>query len=215
MNMNRDDIYRRQGLGDTSGVGQRCGLIVVDFVNGFVDIDQLGGPHIEAAANATVPLLQTFRRMQLPVAHTRVVFAEDGSDINVFAQRIKPLQRMTEDALSSQIVPVLQPVAGELVVRKQTASAFFNTPLATWLHLHGVDTAVVVGCTTSGCVRATVVDAMQHNFRTVVVSDCVGDRATEPHDANLFDMQQKYADVMSRDLLIDSLVSARKGQAHD
>jgi maleamate amidohydrolase len=83
------------------------------------------------------------------------------------------------------------------------------------LHLHGVDTAVVVGCTTSGCVRATVVDAMQHNFRTVVVSDCVGDRATEPHDANLFDMQQKYADVMSRDLLIDSLVSARKGQAHD
>ena len=76
MTMNRDDIYRRQGLGDTSGVGQRCGLIVVDFVNGFVDIDQLGGPHIEAAANATVPLLQTFRRMQLPVAHTRVVFAE-------------------------------------------------------------------------------------------------------------------------------------------
>jgi maleamate amidohydrolase len=215
MTMNRDDIYRRQGLGDNSGVGQRCGLIVVDFVNGFVDIDQLGGPHIEAAAHASVPLLHAFRQMQLPVAHTRVVFAEDGSDINVFAQRIKPLQRMTEDAHSSQIVPFLQPVAGELVVRKQTASAFFNTPLATWLHLQGVDTAVVVGCTTSGCVRATVVDAMQHNFRTVVVSDCVGDRATEPHDANLFDMQQKYADVMSRDLLIDSLVSARKGQAHD
>ena len=207
MTTNRDDIYRRQGLGDTSGVGQRCGLIVVDFVNGFVDIDQLGGPHIEAAANATVPLLQTFRRMQLPVAHTRVVFAEDGSDINVFAQRIKPLQRMTEDALSSQIVPFLQPVAGELVVRKQTASAFFNTPLATWLHLHGVDTAVVVGCTTSGCVRATVVDAVQHNFRSVVVSDGVGDRALAPHEANLFDMRQKYADIMTRDELLSHLHS--------
>jgi maleamate amidohydrolase len=83
------------------------------------------------------------------------------------------------------------------------------------LHLHGVDTAVVVGCTTSGCVRATVVDAMQHNFRTVVVGDCVGDRAIEPHDANLFDMQQKYADVMSRDMLITSLLSARQGHAHD
>jgi len=215
MNMNRDDIYRRQGLGETSGVGQRCGLIVVDFVNGFVDINQLGGPHIEAAAYASVPLLHAFRHMQLPVAHTRVVFAEDGSDINIFAQRIKPLQRLTEDAQSSQIVPFLQPVTGELVVRKQTASAFFDTPLAAWLRLHAVDTAVVAGCTTSGCVRATVVDAMQHNFRTVVVSDCVGDRATEPHDANLFDMQQKYADVMSRDLLIESLFSTRKGQAHD
>jgi maleamate amidohydrolase len=215
MTMNRDDIYRIQGLGDTSGVGQRCGLILVDFVNGFVDIDQLGGPHIEAAAHASVPLLHAFRQMQLPVAHTRVVFAEDGSDINVFAQRVKPLQRFTEQANCSQIVSVLQPIAGELVVRKQTASAFFNTPLATWLHLHGVDTAVVVGCTTSGCVRATVVDAMQHNFRTVVVSDCVGDRAIEPHDANLFDMQQKYADVMSRDMLITSLLSARQGHAHD
>ncbi|MFM7698167.1 MAG: isochorismatase family protein, partial [Limnohabitans sp.] len=68
---------------------------------------------------------------------------------------------------------------------------------------------------TSGCVRATVVDAMQHNFRTIVVSDCVGDRAIEPHEANMFDMQQKYADVMARDILIASLLSAEKGHAHD
>ena len=92
--MHRDEIYRKQGLGDTSGIGQRCGLILVDFVNGFVDIDQLGGPHIEAAAQASVPLLQTFRQRQLPVAHTRVVFADDGSDINVFARRVKPKKPM-------------------------------------------------------------------------------------------------------------------------
>ncbi|MFM7801998.1 MAG: isochorismatase family protein [Limnohabitans sp.] len=215
MSMHRDDIYRQQGLGGTSGMGRRCGLILVDFVNAFVDVHQLGGPHIEAAAHASVALLHAFRQLQLPVAHSRVVFAEDGSDINVFAKRIKPLQQLTEHAHSSHIVKHLQPVAGEMVVRKQTASAFFNTPLADWLHLHAVDTAVVAGCTTSGCVRATVVDAMQHNFRTIVVSDCVGDRAIEPHEANMFDMQQKYADVMARDILIASLLSAEKGHAHD
>jgi maleamate amidohydrolase len=203
--MNRDEIYQHQGLGGTSGIGQRCGLILVDFVNGFVDIDQLGGPHIEAAANATVPLLVAFRAKGLPVAHTRVVFEADGSNFNVFARRVKPLQKLTETAQGSQIVPQLQPVAGEWVIRKQTASAFFNTGLADWLHLQGVDTAIIVGCTTSGCVRASVVDSMQHNFRTVVISDCVGDRAIEPHDANLFDMQQKYADVMTRDEFLAKL----------
>lgn len=205
MSMARDAIYRKQGLGDPSGMGQRCGLVLVDFVNGFVDAEQLGGPHIETAAHATVPLLETFRQRQWPVAHTRVVFANDGSDLNVFAKRIKPLQRLTEDAPSSQTIDILKPAHGELIVRKQNASAFFNTTLASWLLLHRVDTAVVVGCTTSGCVRATVVDAMQHNFRTVVISDCVGDRATEPHEANLFDMQQKYADVLTRDSFISKL----------
>jgi maleamate amidohydrolase len=88
------------------------------------------------------------------------------------------------------------------VIRKQSASAFFETGLAGWLLQRGVDTAVITGCTTSGCVRASVVDAMQHNLRTLVISDCVGDRALEPHAANLFDMQQKYADVMTRDEFI-------------
>ena len=91
------------------------------------------------------------------------------------------------------------------MIRKQSASAFFETGLAAWLHDRGVDTAVIVGCTTSGCVRASVVDSMQHNFRTVVVSDCVGDRALEPHEANLFDIRQKYADVMTRDALMAHL----------
>jgi maleamate amidohydrolase len=149
--------------------------------------------------------LAAFRAKGLPVAHTRVVFEADGSNFNVFARRVKPLQKLTETAHGSQIVPQLQPVAGEWVIRKQTASAFFNTGLADWLHLQGVDTAIIVGCTTSGCVRASVVDSMQHNFRTVVISDCVGDRAIEPHDANLFDMQQKYADVMTRDEFLAQL----------
>jgi maleamate amidohydrolase len=104
--------------------------------------------------------------------------------------------------LSSFINAGARMVDREAVIRKQSASAFFETGLAGWLLQRGVDTAVITGCTTSGCVRASVVDAMQHNLRTLVISDCVGDRAIEPHEANLFDMQQKYADVMSRDEFI-------------
>ena len=105
---------------------------------------------------------------------------------------------LTETSPLSQIVPELTPAPGELIVRKQGASAFFDTNLAGWLAFRRVDTVLVAGCTTSGCVRATVVDAMQNNFRTICVTDCVGDRAIAPHEANLFDMGQKYADLMTR-----------------
>lgn len=200
--MDKYAIYRHQGLGGTSGIGRKCALILVDFVNGFVDVDQLGGPHIQAAADQTVALLGYFRTQGLPIVHTRVVFSSDGADVNIFALRVPPLQKLTEEAHASQIVPQLEPKGGEWVIRKQSASAFFETGLAGWLLQRGVDTAVITGCTTSGCVRASVVDAMQHNLRTLVISDCVGDRALEPHAANLFDMQQKYADVMTRDEFI-------------
>jgi len=205
--MNTEEIYQRQGFGHTTGIGQRCCLLMVDFVNSFVDPQQLGGPAIQDAVVATVPLLKAFRSWGLPVVHTRVVFESDGSDRNLFATRVKALQALTEHAAGSQIVPELAPLPSEWVVRKQGASAFFNTALADWLHFHQVDTLVVTGCTTSGCVRATVVDAVQHNFRSVVVSDGVGDRALAPHEANLFDMRQKYADIMTRDELMSHLHS--------
>jgi maleamate amidohydrolase len=205
--MNTEEIYQRQGFGHTTGIGQRCCLLMVDFVNSFVDPQQLGGPAIQDAVVATVPLLQAFRSWGLPVVHTRVVFESDGSDRNLFATRVKALQALTEHAAGSQIVPELAPLPSEWVVRKQGASAFFNTALADRLHFHQVDTLVVTGCTTSGCVRATVVDAVQHNFRSVVVSDGVGDRALAPHEANLFDMRQKYADIMTRDELMSHLHS--------
>ena len=112
------------------------------------------------------------------------------------------LRKLTEDAPAGQIVPELAPRDGELIVRKTQASAFFGTGLAGWLVAQGADTVVVSGCTTSGCVRASVVDAVAYNFRPIVVRDCVGDRALAPHEANLFDMEQKYADVMDRDELV-------------
>lgn len=192
------DIYHRQGMGNRAGLGQAPALVIVDFVVGFADPAHFGGGNIAPAIVQTVALLAFARRQHWPVAHTRVVYADDGSDAGVFTLKAPSLRKLTETSPLSQIVPELAPAPGELIVRKQGASAFFDTSLAGWLAFRRVDTVLVAGCTTSGCVRATVVDAMQHNYRTVCVTDCVGDRAIAPHEANLFDMGQKYADLMTR-----------------
>jgi maleamate amidohydrolase len=185
-------------MGNRAGLGQAPALVIIDFVVGFTDPAHFGGGNIGPAIEQTVKLLAFARRQGWPVAHTRVVYAEDGSDAGVFTLKAPSLRKLTEASPLSQIVPELSPRPGELVVRKQGASGFFDSNLAGWLAFRRVDTVAVAGCTTSGCVRATVVDAMQHNFRTVCVTDCVGDRAIGPHEANLFDMGQKYADLMTR-----------------
>jgi maleamate amidohydrolase len=191
------DIYRRQGMGASSGFGVAPALVVVDFVVGFADPEHFGGGNIGEAIAATIPLLAHVRAKGWPIAHTRVVYADDGSDAGAFTLKAPSLKKLTETSPLSQFVPEMTPAPGELIVRKRQASGFFGTELAGWLAFRRVDTVLVAGCTTSGCVRATVVDALSHNFRTVVVTDCVGDRALGPHEANLFDMGQKYADLMT------------------
>ncbi len=191
------DIYARQGFAQRVGIGRRLALVIVDFVVGFTDPAHFGGGNIGDAITATEGLLAHARVQAWPIAHTRVVYADDGADGGAFARKVPPLLGLTERSPLSQIVPRLAPQGGELVIRKTQASAFFNTGLAAWLSWHGVDTLAVAGCTTSGCVRATVVDAVSHNLRTIVVTDCVGDRAMGPHRANLYDMEQKYADLLT------------------
>jgi len=192
------DIYHRQGMGQRAGMGERPALVIIDFVNGFADPEHFGGGNIGPAIEQTAKLLAFARAKGWPVAHTRVVYADDGSDAGVFTRKAPSLLKLTEMNPLSQIVAELTPAPGEYIVRKQGASGFFGTSLAAWLTQRRADTVVVAGCTTSGCVRATVVDSMQNNFRTIVATDCVGDRAMAPHEANLFDMGQKYADLMTR-----------------
>ena len=200
--MNKMDIYERQGFGNQSGFGKQPALLIVDFVNAFANPDEFGGGNIgEAIANAKV-LLTKSRLAEIPIAFTRVIYAEDGSDAGVFCLKAPGLLKLTEVSQGSQVVDDLAPGIGEYIVRKTQPSAFFGTSLASWLHARLVDTLLVTGCTTSGCIRASVVDAMSYNFRTVVVTDCVGDRAIAPHDANLFDMEQKYADLMTSEEVI-------------
>lgn len=193
------DTYQRQSFGSTLEPKAPVGLLIVDFVNGFADPEVFGGGNIAPAIERTVPLLAHARERGWPIAHTRIVFADDDADENIFTLKVPGLLTLKEHTHNSAIVPQLTPREGELVVRKTVPSAFFGTSLAAWLAQRGVQTLVVAGAVTSGCVRSSVVDAMQYGFRPFVLSDCVGDRAIAPHDANLFDMAQKYATVLTRD----------------
>ena len=194
-----DDVYQRQNFGNEVGLGRKPALLIIDFQVGFADPEVFGGGNVSDAIAATVPLLAEFRRLRLPVAYSRAVFADDGSDAGVFGMKVPGLKRLTNDADISQVVPELAPEPGEYVVCKTGPSAFFGTSLTTWLMAQSVDSVVVTGATTSGCVRASVVDSISYSYRTVVVTDCCGDRALEPHEANLFDMGQKYADLLTAD----------------
>lgn len=187
------------------GLGERPALVLVDFVVAFDDPKMFGGGNIHDAVLQTVDLLKFFRKNQLPIAFTRYVYSEDGSDSNLLTAKIPSLKILTENNPAGHVVPELEPRPGELVVRKRNASAFFQTDFSSWLARQCIDTLVITGCVTSGCVRATAVDSLGFGYRPIVVTDCVGDRALGPHDASLFDMQQKYADLMTRDELISNL----------
>ncbi|WP_296187414.1 isochorismatase family protein [Pseudomonas sp. UBA1879] len=189
------ESYQRQGFGADMPLPAPYALLIVDLVEGFADSEIFGGGNIPQAIAQTEHLLAHARSQGWPVAHSRIVFADDGADANVFSLKVPSMLTLTEHAPRSAIVAQLTPVAGELVVRKTLPSAFFGTDLAAWLTFKGVRTLLVAGAVTSGCVRASVLDALNHGFRPLVVSDCVGDRALGPHHANLFDMAQKYAVV--------------------
>ena len=203
--MNELEIYQRQGFGGAIDIVGKIGLLIVDFVNGFADPNAFGGGNIPPAIARTKLLLAEARRRGWNVAHTRIVFADDGADANIFSLKVPSLLKLTEGNPQSHIVPELAPARGEYVVRKTVPSAFAGTALASWLSLHGVQSLVVTGCVTSGCVRASVLDAMQLGFRPFIISDCVGDRAIGPHEANLFDMAQKCGEVLSLDELLARL----------
>ncbi|MGB3072217.1 MAG: N-carbamoylsarcosine amidohydrolase [Ottowia sp.] len=198
-------VYQQQGFGAGLGVQPPVGLLIVDFVNGFADPGTFGGGNIPGAIDRTVGLLAVARERGWPVAHSRIVYADDDSDANIFSAKVPGMLSLKEHSPASAIVDALAPAADERVVRKNVPSAFFATDLAPWLTQRGVRTLLVAGCVTSGCVRASVVDAMCWGFRPVVVEDCVGDRAIGPHEASLFDMRQKYADVMSLQALLGQL----------
>jgi maleamate amidohydrolase len=206
--MSDDDVYRKQQFGQKIGFGKRPALLVIDFVNGFHDPEILGGGNIAEAVVATVPLLGFFRERGLPVIFTRIVYADDGSDASLWCEKVPRLRDLTERAHASQVVDAVAPRSGELIIRKTQASAFFGTHLGACLTAKGIDTLAVAGCTTSGCVRASVIDAMSLNYRTVVATDCVGDRALGPHEANLFDMGQKYSDLMTGQEVTSALASS-------
>ena len=181
--------------------GRRPALIVIDFVGAYL---RQGSPlyaGVEAVRDACKTLLGAARKARIPVIHTNVAYQPGGRDGGVFFRKL-PALSCFERGLHPELAAFgagLEPAEGETIISKQYASAFFGTTLASTLAALGVDTLLIAGVTTSGCVRATAVDACQHGFIPLVVRDAVGDRHPASHDANLFDLQAKYAEVISLD----------------
>ena len=136
------------------------------------------------------------RKKKIPISFTRIIYPENDTGSGIFAKKAPKLKTLTLSNPLSFIVPELEPLNNEAIIDKTDASAFHSTIFLKWLIKHNIDTLIICGCTTSGCVRATAVDACSYNFIPIVVSDCVGDRAISPHDASLFDLNQKYSDVI-------------------
>lgn len=178
------------------GVGAKPALIVVDMIRGFTDPSCPLGTDCPDVVAANAALLKAFRVRSLPVYFTTVVY-HTPDQAKVFRNRIDALNLLTPDSPWVQVDERLPLAAGEELLEKQWASAFHKTDLDARLRALGVDSVVVSGLTTSGCVRATAVDALQYDYLVVVPRDAVGDRNLQAHEANLFDLQAKYADVMS------------------
>jgi len=186
------------------GIGSRPGLIVVDMILGFTDPTCALGSHCPDVIAANRRLLDVFRERKLPIFFTTVVY-HNPDQARVFRERVKALNLLTPGSAWIQIDPALARRTDEVLIEKQWASAFHKTDLDVRLRSANVDSLVVTGMTTSGCVRATAVDGLQYDYPVIVVKDAVGDRDKEAHKANLYDLQAKYADVKNCSELIASL----------
>ena len=190
-------VYAEAGLGQQFSLGTSPAVLVIDFSCGFTDPACRLGADMTPQVEATRRLLDAARSKGLPVVYTTIGFESHGRDGGLWLQKVPALADLELDGPWVEIDPRLDPRDGEVVVMKKGASGFFGTNLASILVSQGVDSVILCGATTSGCVRATAIDLLQYGWPAIVPRDCVGDRADAPHDANLFDIQAKYADVVS------------------
>ncbi len=188
------------------GFGSRPALLMIDFMAAYTTpgADFFADGVVQAVAHS-VDLLAVARAAGIPVLHTRVEFHPSGKDGGLFVRKVPSLRKLIAGEPLGAFDTQVQPLDDELVIVKNYASAFFGTTLQATLSAEGVDTIILAGCSTSGCIRATAIDGIQHGFRVIVPRDCVGDRHPGPHEANLFDINAKYGDVVGRDQVIAQL----------
>lgn len=204
-----EENYKR-AYGNSVGFGKRPALILIDFVQAYFDpaCDLYAG--VEDALASALRIREAAHEAGIPVILTRQLYHPKAIDGGRFYEKALPLRHFREGSPLGAWPKGLEPREDELVISKQYPSAFFGTSLASTLTSLGIDNAILTGLTTSGCVRASCVDAMSHGFITTVVRDAVGDRHPAPHEANLFDMNAKYADVVSEADVIAHLKSLKK-----
>ena len=197
---------RHAGFHGRAGLGRRPALVVVDVNRGFTDPESPLVCDLDGVVDAIRRLLDGFRAAGLPVAFTTVAYDEAGKQAaEVFIAKIPALLVLEAGSRWTEIDPRIAPVADEPVLTKLWASAFHGTPLSSFLTTQGCDSVVVTGASTSGCVRATAVDALQHGYRVLVPRDAVGDRNPAAHEANLYDIDTKYGDVVTTDDVLSGI----------
>jgi nicotinamidase-related amidase len=191
------EIYERARLGQSITLGTRPAVLVVDFSRGFTDPECTLGSDLTREVEATSRLLAVAREREIPVIFTTIGFEANLKDASLWLEKLPALEDLIVGSKWVEIDPRLERREDETVILKKGPSAFFGTNLPSVLISQGVDTVVLCGATTSGCVRASAIDLLQYGYPTLVPRECVGDRAQDPHEANLVDIQAKYADVVS------------------
>jgi maleamate amidohydrolase len=195
-----------EGFGERGGFGHRPALIVVDMTLGFTDPESPLGSDLDGPVEAIQKLLEAARQAEIPVVFTTVAYREsDKLTAAAFIDKVPALLTLEAGSRWAKIDPRIAPRAEEPILNKLFASGFFGTGLSSLLTAAGVDTLIVTGASTSGCVRATVVDALQYGFRPVVPREAVGDRNSDAHKANLYDVDSKYGDVVSVEEIVEYL----------
>ena len=188
--------YKR-AYSNSVGFGKRPALVLIDFAQAYFDrqCDLYAG--VEEALASALRIREAAHEVGVPVILTEVSYMPGGLNGGRFFEKAKPLKAFVKGASTAEFADGLVPREDEVIVTKQYPSAFFGTSLASTLTALGIDNVILTGLTTSGCVRASCVDSMSHGFTTTVVREACGDRHPAPHEANLFDMNAKYADVVS------------------
>jgi maleamate amidohydrolase len=187
------------------GFGKKPALILIDFVQAYFEPSCALYADVRPALDAALRVRAAARAAAIPVIYTNVVYQKNGFDGGRFFEKAKPLVNFLQGSPMGSWPEGLAPADDELVVSKQYPSAFFGTSLSSTLTSNGIDTLIITGLTTSGCVRATCIDTCSHGFIPIIVEDACGDRHEAPHKANIFDMNAKYGDAVSADEAIGYL----------
>lgn len=206
MTQSAEDNYKNV-WGTKVGFGDKPALLVIDFLKGYTtEGSPLYAPGVVDAVRESIPLIAAAREHGIPVIHTTVRYhPETFNDGGMWVKKAPVLECLVEGNELANFHDDVLPLDSETIITKQYASAFFGTSLIATLNAMNIDTVLMAGCTTSGCIRATAVDTVQYGFRPIVIEDCVGDRHEDPHNANLFDIGNKYGDVVTRQEVIDYL----------
>ncbi len=201
------EVYAAARLGQRVTLGSRPAVLVVDFSCGFTDPECALGSDMTEAVEATKRLLDTARGRGMPVIFTTIGYEPSLKDGGLWLQKVPSLGDLQIGGRWVEIDPRLEPRTDETIVLKKGASAFFGTNLPSILISQAVDSVILCGATTSGCIRATAIDLLQYGYPTLVPRECVADRAQAPHEANLFDIDAKYADVVGLDDVLEYVES--------